>query len=218
MARRRRASPGSAAGRARRRRDHAGSLPLQVIPARNLQFSFRPVLADNRHYVNSRVENADPPPRRPLPWTPAGRLPAWRSPTRSRVSPESSLSAIDRTRPGLLDGLFLHGSLCWGEFFPDSDVGFVGIVRRRLSDADLDRLAAAHVQLRGSFPDRRFEGARRAGSESDVARAASGPDLWGPPPATPCARIRAPRPRAVVRAGSLGQAKRGAPAAGPRLL
>jgi hypothetical protein len=42
------------------------------------------------------------------------------------------LSVADRECPGLVDGLFLHGSLCWGEFFADSDVCCVGIVGRSL--------------------------------------------------------------------------------------
>ena len=68
------------------------------------------------------------------------------------------LSEVDRRRAGLIDGLYLHGSLCWGEFFPDSDIDFVGVLDREPRPDDLGHLAASHAQIREAFPERRFEG------------------------------------------------------------
>ena len=68
------------------------------------------------------------------------------------------LEVADLHCPGLLDGLLLHGSLCWGEFFDDSDVDFVGLLSRTPSEDDLAGLAAAHQQARSVYVVRRFEG------------------------------------------------------------
>ena len=64
----------------------------------------------------------------------------------------------DRITPGLLTDLYLHGSLCWGEFFPDSDIDFVGVLARTPTADELDGLAQAHARVRDEFPARRFEG------------------------------------------------------------
>lgn len=42
------------------------------------------------------------------------------------------LAAIDASAPGLVEGLYLHGSLGFGEFFPDrSDVDFAAVLAER---------------------------------------------------------------------------------------
>lgn len=85
------------------------------------------------------------------------------------------LTAIDARAPGLVAGLYLHGSMSLtGEFFPGSDIDFVAVLPARPGDAELDALAAAHQAVRAARPQPLFEGIH-------LVRA----DLAGPPDACP---------------------------------
>jgi hypothetical protein len=69
------------------------------------------------------------------------------------------LAAIDEAAPGLVQGLYLHGSLALtGEFFRGSDIDFAAVLARRPDEAGLDALAAAHARVREADPSPLFEG------------------------------------------------------------
>jgi hypothetical protein len=72
---------------------------------------------------------------------------------------QTFLARAGERRPGLIQALYLHGSLGFGEYFPGrSDVDFVAILAARPDDADLDALDGAHAQARAAHPRLRFEG------------------------------------------------------------
>ena len=68
------------------------------------------------------------------------------------------LATVDEALPGLLSGLFLRGSLGWGEFFSGSDVDFVGLWNELPVGADLELLSDAHAAVSSSFPAHDFDG------------------------------------------------------------
>ncbi|HET9946170.1 MAG TPA: nucleotidyltransferase domain-containing protein, partial [Actinomycetes bacterium] len=76
-----------------------------------------------------------------------------------RLAPEPTavverfLDEIDGRAPGLVEGLYLHGSLGFGEYHPGrSDVDFVAVLSRRATAGDLDALRAAHAGVATAFP------------------------------------------------------------------
>jgi len=69
------------------------------------------------------------------------------------------LALIDEAAPDLIEGLYLHGSLGFGEFYADrSDIDFVAVLSARPSEAGLDALAAAHAKLSQRHPRPFFDG------------------------------------------------------------
>lgn len=57
------------------------------------------------------------------------------------------VAEVERRIPGYLQGLYLHGSLAWGEFFPGSDIDFVATTSRRPNERDLALLQQIHREL-----------------------------------------------------------------------
>lgn len=69
------------------------------------------------------------------------------------------LALIDASAPGLVEGLYLHGSIGFGEYFPgESDVDFVAVLATRPGAAEVSALAAAHATLYAAHPQPYFDG------------------------------------------------------------
>ena len=82
------------------------------------------------------------------------------------------LEEVDARLPDRLTGLFLHGSICWGEFFPGSDIDFVGLWDRLPADDDLEVLRAAHESTRQRFPTPAFDGFHCTAADLSVSPSA----------------------------------------------
>ncbi|HEX5771714.1 MAG TPA: hypothetical protein VFY11_12180, partial [Nocardioidaceae bacterium] len=62
------------------------------------------------------------------------------------------LSLADEALPGLVEGLYLHGSLGFGEWYDGrSDVDFVAVLGRRPDDATVARLKEVHEGVSSTF-------------------------------------------------------------------
>lgn len=68
------------------------------------------------------------------------------------------LREVDARLPRRLDALLLRGSLCWGEFFPGSDIDFVAVWDEVPDGSELGNLRAAHEATRAAHPGRDFDG------------------------------------------------------------
>lgn len=79
-------------------------------------------------------------------------------PTQVQQICASFTHAINTTSEDLLAGLYLRGSLVWGEFFESSDVDFTAVLTRRPGHHDLEALEAAHTQIWFEFPEHDFDG------------------------------------------------------------
>ncbi|GAA3377360.1 hypothetical protein GCM10020367_52740 [Streptomyces sannanensis] len=80
-------------------------------------------------------------------------------PPEVRQTTSTFLAAIDASAPGLVEGLYLCGSLGFGEFFPErSDVDFVAVLAERPDRAALEALAEAHEIVRREHPRPFFDG------------------------------------------------------------
>ena len=89
------------------------------------------------------------------------------------------LELIDASAPDLVTGLYLRGSLAFGEYFPgQSDVDFTAVLAERPGAGQLAALAWAHAAVQDAYPGPQFDGFH-------LLRA----DLAGPPaqcPDLPC--------------------------------
>lgn len=69
------------------------------------------------------------------------------------------LALIDASAPGLIEALYLRGSLGFGEYFPgQSDIDFVAVLAARPGAAGVRALAAAHATLHAAHPQPYFDG------------------------------------------------------------
>ncbi len=69
------------------------------------------------------------------------------------------LDLIDASAPGLVEGLYLRGSLGFGEYFEgQSDLDFTAVLAARPDATQLDALAAAHAAVFAAHPHPHFDG------------------------------------------------------------
>jgi hypothetical protein len=69
------------------------------------------------------------------------------------------MGLLDEALPGLLVGLYLHGSLALGAFDPGlSDIDFIAITSRRCTPAEVEVLRAVHGTLIRRHPHAQLEG------------------------------------------------------------
>jgi hypothetical protein len=69
------------------------------------------------------------------------------------------LELIDAGAPGLVTGLYLRGSLAFGEYFPgQSDIDFTAVLAERPGADQLAALASAHAAVYDACPGPHFDG------------------------------------------------------------
>lgn len=87
------------------------------------------------------------------------------------------LELIDSGAPGLVTGLYLRGSLAFGEYFPgQSDVDFTAVLAGRPGADELAALGSAHAAVQDVHPGPHFDGFHLL--RADLARRpAECPDL-----------------------------------------
>jgi hypothetical protein len=72
---------------------------------------------------------------------------------------QTYLAAVDEEAPGLVEGLYLTGSVALGDFRPhESDVDFVAVTAARPDERSAAALERAHARLRERCPRPDFEG------------------------------------------------------------
>lgn len=76
-----------------------------------------------------------------------------------RAVADTFLRYADAEAPGLVDGLYLTGSVALGDFRPHvSDVDFVVVTPRHATDTDQDALRRIHARVRAAHPRPQFNG------------------------------------------------------------
>ncbi|MFJ9870336.1 nucleotidyltransferase domain-containing protein [Streptomyces sp. NPDC101165] len=80
-------------------------------------------------------------------------------PDEVRQSGQSYLQLTDEAVPGLVKGLYLHGSLAYGDFRPGrSDIDFLAVLSERPSGKAVDALREVFAELRSRHPRPYFDG------------------------------------------------------------
>ncbi|MGN6574361.1 MAG: hypothetical protein ACTHKG_01615 [Nocardioides sp.] len=84
--------------------------------------------------------------------------PDW-PPHEVRTVCEAHLAAVDDALPGLVEGLYLHGSLGFGEWYSGrSDIDFVAVTAERPDAHTVRRLQRVHERLGETFPRPSYDG------------------------------------------------------------
>lgn len=76
-----------------------------------------------------------------------------------RAVSDAHLALLDERTPGLVDGLYLHGSLGFdGEFHGSSDIDFVAVTSRRPTHDETEALRQVHAELDKRWPEPAYDG------------------------------------------------------------
>lgn len=79
-------------------------------------------------------------------------------PAEVRQVTSTFLSLVDEAAPGLVEGLYLHGSLGFGEWYDGrSDIDFVAVLAQRSAEV-VDTLRDVHARVAEVFPRPTFDG------------------------------------------------------------
>ncbi len=66
---------------------------------------------------------------------------------------DAYIAALERDLPGLMNAMYLHGSLALDAFVPRfSDVDFITVLNRRPDEAEVKKLAAIHYEIAAAYP------------------------------------------------------------------
>lgn len=96
-------------------------------------------------------------------------------PLQVRRVTDEFLSLVDEAAPGLVEGLYLHGSLGFGEWYDGrSDIDYVAVLAARPDAATVALLRDAHAAVTTTFPRPAYDGFH-----------VTWDDLAGPPHACP---------------------------------
>lgn len=75
-------------------------------------------------------------------------------PTTVAVLLQEYLATMEEKLPGLVSGLYLHGSVALGAFEPGfSDIDFITVASRRCTHEDIATLATIHKSLEAKYPE-----------------------------------------------------------------
>lgn len=80
-------------------------------------------------------------------------------PREVRAVTDMFLSLVDEAAPGLVEGLYLHGSLGFGEWYDGrSDIDYAAVLAERPDRTTVDLLRDAHARVSETFPRPPFDG------------------------------------------------------------
>jgi predicted nucleotidyltransferase len=69
------------------------------------------------------------------------------------------LQRVEVGLPGLLEGVYLHGSIALGAFNPRlSDIDFIAVLARCATERDIDALRQVHMEVASTHPEWELEG------------------------------------------------------------
>ncbi|HET6624817.1 MAG TPA: aminoglycoside adenylyltransferase domain-containing protein, partial [Nocardioidaceae bacterium] len=84
--------------------------------------------------------------------------PGWPPPAVQQVA-DTFLSLVDDVAPGLVEGLYLHGSVGFGEWYDArSDIDYVAVLGQRPDAATVEVLRHVHGRVCETFPRPPFDG------------------------------------------------------------